>query len=69
MKLEDCYVGQKVGMSVNGVPIIGKIEALNSGENNGLSDQDKLKYGVATCSFEGSNTSYINTKYLIGVVK
>ena len=56
MKLEDCFVGQNVGLYYNGEVLTGVIESLDG--------------NIATVYLTGLGSgNEVNVKYLLGVVK
>lgn len=56
MKLEDCFVGQKVGLHYDGEALTGFIESLDG--------------DIATVYLSGLGSgNEVNVKYLLGVVK
>lgn len=55
MKLEDCFVGQKVGLHYDGEVLTGVIESLDG--------------NIATVYLSGMDSgNEVNVKYLLGVV-
>lgn len=55
MKIQDCYIGQKVGFNYQQEVFTGVIKSLNG--------------SVATISSNEHEDSEINVKYLLGVIK
>lgn len=56
MKLEDCFVGQKVGLHYDGEVLTGVVESLDG--------------NVATVYLSGLGSgNEVNVKYLLGVIK
>ena len=55
LKIQDCYIGQKVGFNYQQEVFTGVIKSLNG--------------SVATISSNEHEDSEINVKYLLGVIK
>ena len=55
MKIQDCYIGQKVGFTYQDEVFTGVIKSLNG--------------NVAVITYDEHEDSEINVKYLLGVVK
>lgn len=56
MKLEDCFVGQKIGLHCDGEVLTGVVESLDG--------------SIATVYLSGLGSgNEVNVKYLLGVVK
>ena len=55
MKIQDCYIGQKVGFTYQDEVFVGVIKSLND--------------SIAVVSSNDHEDSEINVKYLLGVMK